>query len=228
MVLFPGNRWIGITDPQPRRYNLITKEFVTDIKVLDAVEGVVEAFVNTMGVVDADGDVIEPTAFDQSIENNLPLPVLWGHDQSRIIGKVIDARAVRMLGDEYKLHATMQFNMEKQDGQDAFSDIQGDYIKRWSVGFNLDPDKVEMERLEGGDTIRRIKELDLVEVSAVIRGSSPDTLTIASKSIDPIVQEETASDTDDPVFDTELAQAELSLIRTQLELKMPKRKKPKY
>jgi len=207
---------------------MLTKEFVTDIKVIDGTEGIVEAFVNTMGVIDADGDVIEPSAFDRSIENNLPLPVLQGHDQSKIIGKVIDAKPVRMLGDEYKLHATMQINMEKQSGRDAFSDIQGDYVQRWSVGFNLNPDNVEMERTDSGDTIRRIKQLDLVEVSTVIRGASPDTLTIAAKSIEPLKQDEPALDTDDPVFDTELAQAELSLIRTQLDLKMPKRKKPKY
>jgi len=71
------------------------KESITDIKVLDATEGIVEAFVNTMGVIDADGDVIDPSAFDNSIENNLPLPVLQGHDQSKVIGKVIDAKPVR-------------------------------------------------------------------------------------------------------------------------------------
>lgn len=204
------------------------KESITDIKVLDATEGIVEAFVNTMGVIDADGDVIDPSAFDSSIENNLPLPVLQGHDQSKVIGKVIDAKPVRMLGDEYKLHATMQINMEKEIGRDAFSDIQGEYVQRWSVGFNLTPDNVEMERTVEGDTIRRIKELDLVEVSTVIRGASPDTLTIAAKSIEPVEQEETASDTEEPVFDTELARAQLSLTETRLRLKMPKRKKPKY
>ena len=34
-----------------------------------------------MGVVDADGDIVEPTAFDVSIAENLPIPVLSGHDK---------------------------------------------------------------------------------------------------------------------------------------------------
>ena len=53
-----------------------TKYFEAEVKVIDEAQGVVTAFVNTMGLKDADGDIIVPTAFDRSIESNLPIPVL--------------------------------------------------------------------------------------------------------------------------------------------------------
>ena len=62
---------------------------LSELKVEDMDKGIVSAYVNTMGVEDLDGDVIEPTAFNNSIENNLPISVLHSHDPSQVIGKVI-------------------------------------------------------------------------------------------------------------------------------------------
>ena len=68
---------------------MITKIFTSEAKALDDTQGLFEAFTNTMGVVDSDGDVIDPIAFNGSIVKNLPLPVLSGHDQHTEVGKVI-------------------------------------------------------------------------------------------------------------------------------------------
>ena len=108
-----------------------------DFKVLDRAEGIVEAYVNSMGVVDSDGDVIAPEAFNNSIKNNLPIPVLSGHDQNQIVGKVIKAKPEEDEEDRYKLKATMQLNMDTQAGREAYSNISGQYVREWSVGFNL-------------------------------------------------------------------------------------------
>ena len=62
----------------------------SDTKVLDAKQGLVEAFVNTMNIIDSDGDIIAPEAFNTSIPN-LPIPVLSGHNQAEVIGKVVAA-----------------------------------------------------------------------------------------------------------------------------------------
>ena len=165
---------------------MISKTLITDAKVIDDTQGIVEAFVNSMGVIDADGDIVEPTAFDKSIRENLPIPVLSGHDQSRLVGKVIFAQPEYITGDEYRLFTRMQFNMETEAGRDAFSNVAGEYVREWSVGFNI-PRASDVTR-EGGDVsslVRRIADLDWVEVSTVIRGSSPSTVTVAAKSIDP-------------------------------------------
>ena len=208
---------------------MITKTLISDAKAVDDAEGIVEAYTNTMGGIDADGDVVEPTAFDQSIRENLPIPVLSGHDQSKLVGKVIFAQPEYIDGDEYRLYTRMQFNMETQSGRDAYSNVAGNYVREWSVGFNI-PQKFDVSH-EGNDVstiIRRIANLDWVEVSAVIRGSSPSTGTVAAKTAniqEPTTSEEesteptdtTASDTADAAFDT--ARRQLKLAQTRLAIK---------
>ena len=46
---------------------------LSELKVVDEEQGIVQAYVNTMGVEDADGDIIETSAFDNSIQHNLIL-----------------------------------------------------------------------------------------------------------------------------------------------------------
>jgi HK97 family phage prohead protease len=192
----------------------------SETKVLDEKQGIVEAFVNTMGVVDSDGDIITSDAFDKSF-SNLPIPVLAGHDQSEVVGKVLSAKAIPSNGDEgpHRLHATMQMNMETQSGREAFSNVSGDYVREWSVGFNMMKDGAKFETLDG-NPVRVISDLDWVEASTVIRGASPETQTISSKSEE--IQsasdtvEDTASDTE--VIDYDYGKAELDLLKLKLRL----------
>ena len=160
---------------------MINKVADIEIRKVDKAQGIIEAFVNTMNVRDSDGDVIEPTAFDKSISNNLPIPVLLGHDQHQIVGKVFDAQSVESEDGAFRLYAKMQMNMETDAGRDAFSNVAGEYVREWSVGFNL-PDGAVSTEGRGKEQTRRIKELDWVETSAVVRGASPDTATIDAKN----------------------------------------------
>ena len=165
---------------------MISKTLIANAKAVDDTQGIVEAFVNSMGVIDADGDVVEKYAFDKSIRENLPIPVLSGHDQSKLVGKVIFAQPEYITGDEYRLFTRMQFNMDTEVGRDAYSNVAGEFIREWSVGFNI-PQDSDVTR-EGNDVknlVRRIANVDWVEVSTVIRGSSPSTVTIGAKSADP-------------------------------------------
>jgi len=161
---------------------MIHKTLIANIKSVDEAEGIVEAYVNTMGIADSDGDIVEPTAFDKSIRENLPIPVLSGHDQGKLVGKVIFAQPEYVEGDEYKLFTRMQMNLGTQSGREAFSNIAGDFIREWSVGFNIPKDSdITHEGNDVSTVVRRISNLDWVEVSTVIRGASPDTSTIAAK-----------------------------------------------
>ena len=158
------------------------KFIISDAKVLDERLGIVEAYVNTMGVRDYDGDVIDPNAFNSSLVEPIHIPVLAGHDHGSIVGKVLEAHPHHIGGEEYKLFARMQMNLETQGGREAFSNIAGGFVREWSVGFNIpSADAVVYDR-GGQKAIRRIMALDWVEVSSVIRGASPATGTIAAKS----------------------------------------------
>ena len=169
---------------------MIHKTMIASAKAVDEAEGIVEAYTNTMGVVDADGDIVESTAFNASIADNLPIPVLSGHDQGKLVGKVIFAQPRHIEGDEYRLFTRMQMNMDTEAGRDAFSNVAGDYVREWSIGFNIPKESdVEQEGSDVSTVIRRIGNLDWVEVSSVIRGSSPATSTVAAKS-SPVTEEE--------------------------------------
>ena len=218
----------------------IVKYTISDAKIFET-EGQVEAYVNTMGVRDHDGDIIDPEAFNASIKANLPIPVLSGHDQKQIVGKVVFARAEELEAPEHRLLARIQMNMDTQIGREAYSNIAGDFVREWSVGFNIPgPDAVDYEKL-GKETIRRIKNLDWVEVSSVIRGASPATMTIAAKSDNPdeieevedVITEiievtETSESSPDDTEETAAATGEqsaadaitrIALLRTRLRLK---------
>ena len=162
---------------------MIHKTMIASAKAVDEAEGIVEAYTNSMGVIDADGDIVEPTAFDSSIAGNLPIPVLSGHDQGKVVGKVVFAQPRHVEGDEYRLFTRMQMNMDTQAGREAFSNVAGDFVREWSVGFNIPKDDdVTHEGSDVSSVIRRIGNLDWVEVSSVIRGSSPSTSTVAAKA----------------------------------------------
>jgi len=163
---------------------LINKLHISDAKGIDDTQGIVEAYVNTMGVKDHDGDVIDSEAFDNSIRSRLPIPVLSGHDQSQLVGKVLFAQSEHVTGEEHRLFARMQMNMDTQAGREAYSNIAGQFVREWSVGFNIPSnDAIAFDR-EGEKSVRHILDLDWVEVSSVVRGASPATMTIAAKSED--------------------------------------------
>jgi len=193
---------------------VIKKTITSEIKEVDSTQGLIEAFTNSMGVVDSDGDVIDPVAFNGSIAKNLPIPVLAGHDSQAIVGKVLSARPVHISEDEYRLHTLMQMNLETQSGREAFSNIKGGFVREWSVGFNVPEEGWEYEG-EGKNQTRRIKDLDWVEVSTVIRGASPQTQTISAKSDDNILVDVTEIDASDTVEQTA---SDADRVRVKLEI----------
>ena len=223
---------------------MINKFYVSEAKGIDDSEGIVEAYVNTMGIKDHDGDIINPEAFNNSIRSRLPIPVLSGHDQSEIIGKVLFAQPEQIEGPAHRLFARMQMNMDTEAGRDAYSNIAGHYVREWSVGFNIPGNDAIAYDRDGADSTRTIMELDWVEVSSVVRGASPSTMTIAAKSetetvtmpevvpdVEPEPQEpdtDTGADQPDepgqaaPDTDVQSAsstvQAQLRLLRSRLQL----------
>ena len=197
---------------------LIYKTVKSEVSTVDAAEGIVEAYVNSTGVVDHDGEIIEMGAFDQSIQKG-GQSVAWFHDQSAPVGKVIDAAPIQLSQDDEtarqqgRLKAVMQFNLNTQRGRDAFADVEFGSVKEWSVGFRALED--DLERLDGGENVRVIKNLDWVEVSPVLRGASPDTQTITAKSAS-----DTTPEKPDVASDTEIETIRLGIEieRTKLDI----------
>ena len=196
------------------------KTYTAEAKVINEAEGIVEAYVNSMGKVDLDEEVISIKAFDKSIENG-GISVAWFHNQAEPVGKVISASAILDKKDEDtgmdagKLKAVMQFNLETQRGKEAFSDVKFGAVREWSVGFNATDH--DIESLPNGAKHRVIKDLDWVEVSPVMRGASPETQTVGVKNSD-------ATSEENPDVDSELeaiktAKTTIKLEQLRMELK---------
>jgi len=174
------------------------KTYTAEAKIINEAEGIVEAFVNSMGKVDLDEEVIDVKAFNKSIEDG-GISVAWFHNQAEPVGKVISASAISEDTDERtgmdsgKLKAVMQFNLETQRGKEAFSDVKFGAVREWSVGFRATDH--EIKDLADGGKYRVISDLDWVEVSPVMRGASPETQTVGVKT-DTDTEEDSVADSE--------------------------------
>ena len=139
-----------------------------------------------MGVIDHDGDRIMSGAFDKSLAN-LDAPrvaILWAHDPAHVVGKAISGVEVKLSEPEgaSALYVEMMMNLKTQRGRDAYEDVKFGAVNQWSVGFNVPDGAIEYVTEPDGVKVANIKELELVEISSVLRGSSPLTGTISVKS----------------------------------------------
>src|SRR5690242_21461747 len=150
----------------------IRKTFpIIETKVLDEAQGIVEAWVNSTAIEDFQKDVMEAGCWADVLkaadagETSYPA-ICWGHDWSDIRGKVVSAaefppghddlpEKVRAAGAG-ALRITGQYNLDKEAGRDAFSDVKGGYVKQWSVGFI--PDQATIRWDKGCRHIGRVLE----------------------------------------------------------------------
>lgn len=145
-----------------------------EIKAIDSAKGLVTAYVNTLGVVDHDGEILAPGAFDESIAQG-GQAVCWFHDQTRIIGGVVSAQE-----EGGRLLAVMQFDMNDPQAVIAFGKVKQGFVREWSVGFYCKSER--WETLPDGRKVRVIESVEWVEVSAVLKGASPGTGTVDAKA----------------------------------------------
>jgi len=143
----------------------------------DADAGIVTAVFSTFGVVDADGDIVEPGAIK-------PGPVrvsAYGHSSWTRLGSATPpvGRGI-IYTDDAKAWAEMQFFLDTTHGRDTFNTIKGmGELQEWS--YSLRNVIAEYETIDGRP-IRRIKSVDVHEVSPVLLGASVGTHTMSVKA----------------------------------------------
>ena len=138
-------------------------------------DGSFEAVVATFGVVDHDGDIIEHGAFGDQTMSIMP-----AHDSMHVpLGKAtIEERGELAV-------AVGQFNMDIQPARDWSSALKFDLahppaVQEWSWGFKVLKDAADTV---DGQSIRRLIELDMRELSPVLRGASIGTETLSAKGM---------------------------------------------
>ncbi len=197
--------------PRPRRAPRETKNgkpagaqehkaspaFVTAI---DAAEGIVEAIVSVMGVIDDGNDMIPAGAFTKTLtEHGHRVKVLNSHnnmDVTAVIGKPIEMREVgrgslpadvltRYPEAVGGLYTKTQYLLSDPESKAVFDRIAAGFVNEYSIGY--DPVDTELTKLPGPDgkprTVRLLKQVRLWEYSPVVWGMNPATATVAVKDV---------------------------------------------
>lgn len=172
--------------------NMSTKE--THYKVLDgnydiqAEEdsnfGYIKAVVSVFNNIDLANEVVLPGAYAKSIQRKLPAAV-WNHNWSSPIAKTLEA--IELLpGDERLpedlkqyggLYISAEFPLEVEESRQAYLKLKNGLVDEFSVGYRV------IEAYEENDGVIYLKELDLLEWSAVMRGANPITKLIEVKNL---------------------------------------------
>lgn len=143
------------------------------VHIKDAAKGEVTAVFSTLGVIDLDGDVTVPGAFEEGAPVRISA---YGHSSwsgALPVGK----GTIRTEGSEAILEG--QFFMDTTAGRDTFTVVKelGEQ-QEWSYGFDVE------ERSFGKQDDRDVqflKKLKVHEVSPVLLGAGVGTRTIGAK-----------------------------------------------
>lgn len=146
------------------------KAFPFEYKELDDALGTFSGYAATFGNEDLVGDVIEPGAFTKTLSEHPKMPILWQHDRSQPIGVSLAASE-----DDYGLLVKGEFNLEVQQGREAYSLIKQGALSCLSIGYSSIIDKWDAG-------VRHLKELRLYEYSPVTFPANPSAQITGVKS----------------------------------------------
>ena len=140
-------------------------------------EGTFEGYASVFGNVDLGGDIVVKGAFKASLSaarkaKRMP-KFLLHHDTRNVVG-VFE----QMNEDDRGLFVKGRFNLEKQLGREALSDVKMGALDGLSIGYVAR--KVVRDDKTG---IRTIKEADILEASLVTFPMNEDARVSAVKSI---------------------------------------------
>lgn len=155
-------------------------DFDLDVKLAgnDSAKGTIEGYGSVFGLVDRGGDIVMPGAFakslaDWSTKGALP-PMLWQHDPYQPIGIWTEASE-----DEKGLRLKGQLIMDVPAAATARALIAAGAVKGLSIGYKTRD--YEIDRETG---VRRLKQVDLWEISPVTFAMLPEAQIDSVKSID--------------------------------------------
>lgn len=155
---------------------------VTEIKVVDEANGIIEAYVSIFNNVDSYGDVVLKGAFADSIKAWFPRypKGVWGHDWNDPIAKTLEIRE-----DERGLYIKGQLIMEVQRAKEAYALIKAGVMTDFSFGYEVNDYEIDFDK-----GIRYLKKLTIFEWSPVLVGANNRATLLAVKSQEQEIGEE--------------------------------------
>jgi HK97 family phage prohead protease len=132
------------------------RHFEFDMK--EATEGLISGHGAIFDTVDEGGDLIVKGAFDKTLASGRQVKMLWQHDPSHVIG-LWDSISVDDKGLKVKGHIIPEI----PKGMETLALLKAKAIEGLSIGYRT----LDFEMVSTKDRTRRLKEIDLFEVSVV-------------------------------------------------------------
>lgn len=167
---------------------LLTKAVhLTDLKlgpVADEI-GTFSGYASTFGNIDRDDDIIDAGAF-LNIDDPKAIRMLWAHDMRQPIGVWTTLRQ-----DAKGLYAEGSLNLAVQQGREAHALLRQGAIDSMSIGFRSKQAVREITMRDGREIeIRRIKSIQLFEISLVAIPANANAKVGSVKSADLMTERE--------------------------------------
>lgn len=189
--------------------------------VKDATQGIAELVISAYGNVDSDADIVEQGAAAKQIAGVYgPNPKgMLDHDWSM---RSAVAKTLRWWEEPDGTHVEAQYNLDKEVGRDAFSDLQfyGDDME-FSVGYEIKARRGPNEAEKAMGARQVITEWQINEWSHVMLGANSETRLVAAKAdgllaVDEIreIEAEPEVKADEPMFDPQRVREFKHLIAT--------------
>ncbi len=139
--------------------------------------GVFEGLASTFGNRDMVGDLVEPGAFANALAQPKAIKMLWQHDARAPIG-VWESVRETAAGLEVKGRLVL----EVQQARETLALLKAGAVDALSIGFSVQHGGAEFDRER---SLRRIKAVDLWEISVVTFPANPKARVARIKALDP-------------------------------------------
>ncbi len=141
-----------------------------DVKMLTE-SGQFEGLAAVYGVLDAQGEIVDPGAFSTSLRRSRTVPILWQHQPDEVlgIGELEDTPA--------GLKITGTLNLAVAKAREAYALLKQRALNGLSIGFTT----VRDQWRQG---VRHLQELNLFEISLATFPANPLAVVDRLKSVD--------------------------------------------
>lgn len=149
-------------------------------------EGKVEAIVSAFNITFTEGFFftrqarISDTAFDVTLTEHTSWPIMWEH------GGVFTPHGHTLEAGKVPagLRAVSQLYIDSEQGRNLYRSIEAGAVAEWSIGFYPVTYETTVDPVTDEET-RTYTQVDLVEISAALRGANPGTETLRVNSKPP-------------------------------------------
>jgi HK97 family phage prohead protease len=138
-------------------------------------EGTFTGYASVFNVTDSYGDIVVPGAFKRTLKNKKQFPILWSHSILEPVGVLTGVE------DEKGLVVNGRLTKGVQKAQELRALMKDGAVNGLSIGYQVMKQEEDKE-----EDIRRLKEINLWEVSLCVFQACPGANVTAVKSMEPI------------------------------------------